>query len=187
MRIIDETVLAAKRFIDGELARYETWEALGASDKNIISQYIEGEQAWHKLRATGAGRNIICAFLGHNFKPYMVQDAIRAGEILTQVKDRLEHGEFLPWIEQNCKFAERTARDYMRFYNYRDKTASLAVLQSARQVVAQIESREKQTEELADKIRRVRNLQDAYKEQAPRIRRRSSSEYSELAAMLRPV
>lgn len=75
-----------------------------------------------------------------------VQDAIRAGEILTQVKERLEHGEFLPWIERNCEFKPRTAQEYMGFYRHSDKCASLADLQSARQIVAQIESREKQSE-----------------------------------------
>jgi hypothetical protein len=33
-----------------------------------------------------------------------VDDAIRAGEILTQVKGRLSHGDFLPWLKANCSF-----------------------------------------------------------------------------------
>lgn len=75
-----------------------------------------------------------------------VEDAIRAGEILTQVKERLDHGEFLPWIERNCEFGTTTADKYRKLYLYSDKIPSSGNLQDAYREVAQIESREKQTE-----------------------------------------
>lgn len=75
-----------------------------------------------------------------------VQDAIRAGEILTQVKDRLDHGEFLPWIERNCEFRRTQADVYMRLYRHGDKLPTAGNLREAEQIVAQIESREKQSE-----------------------------------------
>jgi len=75
-----------------------------------------------------------------------VQDAIRAGEILAQVKDRLEHGEFLPWIKQNCEFGTTTADKYRKLYIYRDKIPSSGNLQDAYRDSAQIESREKKAE-----------------------------------------
>src|SRR5262249_10970346 len=37
-----------------------------------------------------------------------------AGEILLRVKDRLQHGEWLPWVRANLQFSERTAQNYMR-------------------------------------------------------------------------
>jgi hypothetical protein len=76
-----------------------------------------------------------------------VQDAIRAGEILTQVKDRLDHGEFLPWIEQNCEFSQKTAWNYIALQRHSCKLVTVTNLQEAYREVAQIESREKQTEE----------------------------------------
>ena len=89
---------------------------------NDLHQQIEG-----KLRST-------------------VQDAIRAGELLTQAKDDLPHGAFLPWIEQNCVFSERTAHRYLQLYKYRDKTVRLADLHDAYKQVKQLESAEKHTE-----------------------------------------
>ena len=74
---------------------------------NDLHQQIEG-----KLRST-------------------VQDAIRAGEILTGVKDKLAHGEFIPWIGKNCMFGDRTAQSYMRVYLHKSKTESVSDLPEA--------------------------------------------------------
>lgn len=43
-----------------------------------------------------------------------VQHAIRAGELLIEAKSQVEHGQWLPWLEANCEFSERTAQGYMR-------------------------------------------------------------------------
>lgn len=76
-----------------------------------------------------------------------VQDAIRAGEILTQIKGRLRHGDFLPWIKANCHFSERTARNYIGIYDYRSKTATLADLQTAYAQVETLEAQARKSEE----------------------------------------
>ncbi|MFB2769805.1 DUF3102 domain-containing protein [Pelatocladus sp. BLCC-F211] len=36
-----------------------------------------------------------------------------AGELLMQVKNSLPHGHFIPWIECNCRFSDRHARNLM--------------------------------------------------------------------------
>jgi hypothetical protein len=46
-----------------------------------------------------------------------VRHAIRVGELLIQVKTRLGHGNWLPWLSANCPFSERTAQTYMRMAN----------------------------------------------------------------------
>ena len=89
---------------------------------NDLHQQIEGE-----LRST-------------------VQDAIRAGELLTQAKDGLPHGGFLPWIEQNCVFARNTAFRYMQVFKYKDKCSTVDHLQDAYKQVKQLETAEKHTE-----------------------------------------
>src|SRR5262245_35586511 len=38
-----------------------------------------------------------------------VDKAIEIGELLTEQKAALAHGEWLPWLKANIKFAERTA------------------------------------------------------------------------------
>jgi hypothetical protein len=39
--------------------------------------------------------------------------AIIAGELLIEAKRRVEHGQWLPWLEANCSVPARTARHYM--------------------------------------------------------------------------
>ena len=75
-----------------------------------------------------------------------VEYAIRAGEILSNVKEKIGHGEFLPWLNSSVSFSERTAQNYMRVYHHSDKTASVADLQEAYRVVERIETQERQTE-----------------------------------------
>jgi hypothetical protein len=40
--------------------------------------------------------------------------AAEIGEELIAVKTELKHGEFTPWVEQNCSFTDRHARRYMK-------------------------------------------------------------------------
>lgn len=47
--------------------------------------------------------------------------ASRIGELLTQERERLKHGEWLPWIKANLPFTDRTARNYIRVYENRDR------------------------------------------------------------------
>lgn len=50
-----------------------------------------------------------------------LETAIRIGELLTQQKEKLGHGYFTRWINANLPFTDRTARNYMRLYEGRDK------------------------------------------------------------------
>lgn len=76
-----------------------------------------------------------------------VQDAIRAGEILAQVKERLPHGDFLPWIKLNCRFSERTAYNYMGLHGHSSKIATVANLQDAYKQVEALEAQERKTDD----------------------------------------
>ena len=59
--------------------------------------------------------------------------AIRVGELLTAQKAELKHGEWLPWLEANCGFTERTARNYIHVFANSDylKTESVSDLTHA--------------------------------------------------------
>ncbi|MBN1835767.1 MAG: DUF3102 domain-containing protein [Spirochaetales bacterium] len=74
--------------------------------------------------------------------------AIRIGQLLTEQKAGLTHGKWLPWVEANCPFSERLARDYMRFYDRRDelKTASVADLSEARKYLVAPKEETSETE-----------------------------------------
>lgn len=74
--IINETVSAAKTFIDAELAKYETWDEFYAA-KNSIVTILDNERSFLRSKEQGAGRNIITAFLGGNWKAWKVEAALR--------------------------------------------------------------------------------------------------------------
>ncbi len=60
-----------------------------------------------------------------------VAHAIRAGELLTEAKSRVQHGEWLPWIEANFPGSDRTARNYMRLAANRQRVADLPTVREA--------------------------------------------------------
>lgn len=76
-----------------------------------------------------------------------VDDAVRAGEILFTVKERVGHGSFIAWISKNCSFTEKTAERYMKLKTYQSKIDSVTNLQDAYKQIETLEAREKQTEE----------------------------------------
>ncbi len=47
--------------------------------------------------------------------------AIRIGQLLTEQKAALPHGDFSQWVQEHLPFTDRTARNYMRLYERRDR------------------------------------------------------------------
>jgi hypothetical protein len=43
-----------------------------------------------------------------------IAHAIEAGQLLLQAKDKVEHGEWLPWLTEHCERSERQAQRYMK-------------------------------------------------------------------------
>ncbi|MHC4538305.1 MAG: DUF3102 domain-containing protein [Planctomycetota bacterium] len=50
--------------------------------------------------------------------------AMRIGELLTQQKASLQHGQWLPWLEKNIPIKERTVQRYMLLHEYRERLKS---------------------------------------------------------------
>lgn len=67
-----------------------------------------------------------------------LNSAIEIGQLLTDQKANLKHGEFTAWIAENLPFSDRTARNYMRVYRERDrlKTETVSDLKSAYRVLS---------------------------------------------------
>ena len=55
-----------------------------------------------------------------------VESAISAGEALLEAKEQLKHGEWLPWLRDNCKVSERSARVYIRLAKHKDEVLKSA-------------------------------------------------------------
>lgn len=49
-----------------------------------------------------------------------VTHAMQAGELLLEAKEKVDHGEWLPWLKANFPFSDRTARLYMQIYRRRE-------------------------------------------------------------------
>jgi hypothetical protein len=47
--------------------------------------------------------------------------ATEVGRLLTEAKELVGHGEWIPWVEANCVFGDRQARKYMRVYSMREQ------------------------------------------------------------------
>ena len=61
-----------------------------------------------------------------------VTHAIRAGDGLIKAKARVQHGEWLPWLEANFPdFSERSAQSYMRMARNRNAVADLGSIREA--------------------------------------------------------
>lgn len=56
-----------------------------------------------------------------------LNDAIKIGELLTEQKDLLKHGDFTAWVINSLPFTDRTARNYMRVFQERDRIKSETV------------------------------------------------------------
>jgi len=65
--------------------------------------------------------------------------AIRVGELLTDQKAAMPHGDFGRWIQEHLPFSDRTARNYMKLYEHRDrlKTETVSELNSAYRLLRQ--------------------------------------------------
>lgn len=71
-----------------------------------------------------------------------VETAIRIGELLTEQKEAMPHGEFTPWIRESMPFTDRTARNYMKLYQNRDrlKTETVSDLTGAYRLLSDSET-----------------------------------------------
>lgn len=52
--------------------------------------------------------------------------AIDVGDLLTQAKAQVKHGEWIPWVEANCRFGVRQAQKYLRAYEHRESLTANA-------------------------------------------------------------
>jgi len=65
-----------------------------------------------------------------------LEKAIRIGELLTGIKGKLKHGEFIPWIKDNLPFTDRTARSYVNLYNKRTELSGVNNINEAYRILA---------------------------------------------------
>src|SRR5208337_3425943 len=125
-------------------------------NENNIRQVTDNNQADRQMQRISEINSLLAGIT--NGLKMTVTMAIDIGELLSQQKSEMKHGQFLPWLELNfgkskrkCEQkSERTLRKYMSYYKYRAKTAKCADLTSAYNKVLEIESKIKEKREAED-------------------------------------
>ena len=77
--VVNETVRAAKEYIDGELKKCKTWDD-ACADKSISTKFVTNSMGFVKLKKQGAGRDVLSKFLGGHWKQWVIQDALPKSE-----------------------------------------------------------------------------------------------------------
>jgi len=100
-----ETVLVAKEYLDGELAKYESWDHV---NKNI-NMLFDSNSQFQNCKKNGVGQTTILKFLGGNWKQWVIQDAldtiksIERKEINKKVVDILPSNKHLDEFKSEVK------------------------------------------------------------------------------------
>ena len=57
-----------------------------------------------------------------------IADVIEIGRLLIEAKGQAEHGEWLPWLEREFDFSDRTAENYMAAHRFAEKFETVSNL-----------------------------------------------------------
>jgi hypothetical protein len=60
-----------------------------------------------------------------------IDDIIAIGGLLFEAKDQLDHGQWLPWVQQEFGYSARTAQNYMRAHKFAGKYENVVDLKLA--------------------------------------------------------
>ena len=85
-------------------------------------------------------------------------NAARCGRYLIEAKSRLNHGEFIPFVDKHCHFGKRTAQEYMRIardsgaIQERSAAAHLDQPISIRRALSLLKERNRCERKIADRL-----------------------------------
>ena len=77
----------------------------------------------------------------------LLAKAIAIGEMLTDQKNALKHGEWLPWLKANVGFDRTTAHRYMKVFSNREKCCSVQHLNQVYRLLAEPKRKEETEQE----------------------------------------
>ena len=83
----------------------------------------------------------------HNTLKMSVQKAIRIGQLLTEQKEFIGHGNFGAWMDAHFEMGHDSAYRFMKLYAHADKIPNIGNLQEAYKQIETIEAQEKMTKE----------------------------------------
>lgn len=85
-----------------------------------------------------------------------LDNALLIGQRLAELKETLSHGEFTPWVEANLTFTSRTARNYMKLHNNRDRIESAGGIKEAYQLLTETKTETVSVLEVDDELMQLR-------------------------------
>jgi Protein of unknown function (DUF3102) len=104
--------------------------------------------------------------------------AIRIGELLSQVKRQLPRGRWIPWLNSNVKFSERTARNYISVFEHRMalKSARVADLTEAYKLLGNRSKSKKRVATREEELFWARQEEKAQNSKLPRMTREEAEQ-----------
>lgn len=94
--------------------------AMAEKQTDMIEQVLSSSQSANPAQAIVDLKALSGVLEGLARKTVVVIFAM--GKVLTEVKAVLPHGDFIPWIEENCQFSRTSAFRYMAIYDrYKDE------------------------------------------------------------------
>lgn len=100
--VINETVKVARDYLNGELAKADSWERVNESIKSLFSS----PESFTKTKQTGVGQTTILKFLGGGWKQWRIQAALQQLEAIEKGIIEKEAVESLPNTEVAREFVE---------------------------------------------------------------------------------
>lgn len=95
--VVNETVLAAKEFLDGELRKTETFKDMATKS---IRRLFDNAKSFFDAKRDGVGQTTILKFLGGNWKGWMIGEALSTFDLDKKGKVDRQAVESLPTVEQ---------------------------------------------------------------------------------------
>jgi hypothetical protein len=96
-----------------------------------------------------------------NIQKSAVEKAIRAGELLTEVRKSLDYGDWLPWIKANLPISQPTVYRWMKLYEERDKLFTVNKLKEAYRLVMPPRETVEDLSRMRDQVEFVRKEKQA--------------------------
>jgi Protein of unknown function (DUF3102) len=89
---------------------------------------VRSEREWAAINVAGSNRlPILATSINEHLKAaetatrHGLEHAMAAGLLLLEAKELVGHGEWLAWLQANCRLGQRQAQTYMRLARYRHR------------------------------------------------------------------
>lgn len=106
-----------------------------------------------------------------------LQHALKCGNLLLEAKAMVPHGEWLPWLADNCQVSERSAQAYMRVaQHWPELSKSATVADLTYREALQLLAENKPSEVLSELILQAEQVSDYYEQLEQKVNQAETPE-----------